>query len=176
MNTIYFDNELSIKKIEPNNEKDWWMIHELEQDPLVYGKYGYLWYLTSTIEDSKYRYLEREDIYNSPFAIYHSKNPIGFLQTSPLSIGKACSSVDLSYAILKQERKKGYMRSVLTNVSDYILEDFSIDEIDLTIHPDNKASQMVAVASGFTKAFQLNYGDYDESFLVYRKTKEMIKK
>lgn len=176
MNTIYFDHDLSIKKIEPNHEKDWWMIHELEQDPQVYGKYGYLWYLSSVIEDSKYRYLEQEDIYNSPFAIYHSESPIGFLQTSPVYINKHCSSIDLSYAILKQERRKGYMKSVLTNVSDYILENISIDEIILTIDTNNKPSQMTAVASGFTKAFQLNYGDYDEGSFVYRKTKEMIRK
>ena len=42
MNIIHLTNNLSIKKIEPNNKKDWWMIHELEKDPLVYGNNGYL--------------------------------------------------------------------------------------------------------------------------------------
>lgn len=176
MNIISFDHNLSIKKIEPNNEKDWWMIHELEQDPLVYGKNGYLWYLSSAIKDTNYRYLERDDIYNSPFAIYQRDFPIGFLQISPIVKGRIYSSVDLSYAILKQERKKGYMKSILTNVSDYILEEGSVDEVDLMIHPENKASQMVAISSGFTDVFMSNYDGYDDNYWVYRKIKEMRRK
>lgn len=176
MNTIQFCNNLSIKKIEPDNEKDWWMIHELEKDPLVYGKNGYLWYLSSSIQDSKYRYLESFDIYNSPFAIYHKDFPIGFLEISPVYKSIIRSSVDLSYAILKEERKKGYMKSVLTNVSDYILQDSSVDEVTLMICYDNLASQMVAAASGFQSIFLSKEDGYEENQFVYRKTKDMMNK
>jgi len=176
MNTIYFTNNLNIKKIEAENEKDWWMIHQLEQDPLVSGKTGYLWHLSSTILNSEYRYLEYDDIYNSPFSIYHGDLPIGFLEVSPIYQGRIRSSVELSYAILKKERKKGYMKSVLTNVSDYILEDMSVDEVDLIIHSDNIASRLTASASGFTGVHLSNSLDYDDSQWVYRKTKNSTRK
>lgn len=176
MNIIYFPNNLSIKKIEADHEKDWWMIHQLEQDPLVYGKTGYLWYLSSTILDSKYRYLEYDSIYNSPFSIYHGDSPIGFLEVSPIYQGKIHSSVELSYAILRNERKKGYMKSVLTSVSDYILEEGSVDEVDLMIHSDNTASRLTASASGFTGIYLSTSLGYDENQWVYRKTKNLSQK
>lgn len=175
MNAIQFKNNLSIKKIESNNKQDWGMIHELEQDPLVYGKTGYLWYLSSTILDSKYHYLERDDIYNAPFAIYHTDFPIGYLQISPIIKSSLHSSVDLSYAILKRERKNGYMKSVLSDISDYILEDGLVNEINLMIHPENTASQLTAIASGFTGILMSDYDGYDDNYWVYRKKRETPK-
>jgi len=176
MNIIHLTNNLSIKKIEPNNKKDWWMIHELEKDPLVYGNNGYLWCLSSTVKDSKYRYLKRDDIYNSPFSIYHSNFPISFLEILPIYKSRIHSSVDLSYAILKKERKKGYMKAVLTNVSEYIFDDASVDEVTLMIHPSNIASQMTALCSGFEEICLPRFDENDDNYLVYRKSKNMIRK
>lgn len=167
MNTINLNDNLQIKKIEPKNEKDWWLIHKLEQDPLIPG---YLWNLSAAIEASKYRYLLYDNIYNSPFTIYYEKSPIGFLQISPIYKSRIRSSVDLAYAIVKEERKKGYMKSILTNVSDYILEDNYVDAVELIIASDNKASQLTAAAAGFTAAYFSETEGYDEDFFVYQKT------
>ena len=170
MNFITLTDEFSIKKIEPNNEKDLWMIEQLENDSLVCGPNGYLWHISCLLQDDNLSYLLR-DIYNCPFSIYHDKNPIGFLEISKIYKTSTTSSVELSYALIEEERKKGYMRQVLTATSDYILlnQDHSIDEIDLEIHTEN-----IAKKSGFIK--DDFFHDYSPNFLNFYKTKKMIKK
>lgn len=176
MNLITLTDEFSIKKIEASNEKDLWMIEQLESDSLVCGPNGYLWHISSCLlHDNNLSYLLR-DIYNCPFSIYHDKSPIGFLEISKIYKTSTTSSVELSYALIEEERKKGYMSQVLTATSDYILADQNhfIDEIDLEIHIENIASQNVAKKSGFIK--DDFFHDYNSNFLNFYKTKKMIKK
>lgn len=165
--------DLSIKKIEPNNESDLWLIHSLEKDPLVTGDDGYLWYSEFPVRDPKYQYLESSEIYDSPFAIYCHQRPIGFLEISKIGITKLLSSVELSYAVLSTERKNGYMKSVLNDVSNLILLDeaHSIDEVELKIDHNNLASQKVAKGAGFV----MYEPSQKDTLVFYYKTRKMIR-
>ena len=68
------------------------------------------------------------------------------------------------------------MKAVLTNVSEYIFDDASVDEVTLMIHPSNIASQMTALCSGFEEICLPRFDENDDNYLVYRKSKNMIRK
>lgn len=176
MISVTLTDKFYIKEIDPENEDDLWLINRLEEDPLVCGQRGYLWRISCLLDNL--RYSKHQDIYNCPFSIYRHQSPIGFLNISKIYKTRTNSSVELSYALIKEERKKGYMKNILITASDYILLDknHSIDEIDLSIHPENLASQKVAMYSGFICDNLSSKEHFEQGRIIYYKTKQMIKK
>lgn len=149
------DGELKIKKIEPSNEKDLWLLHHLTCDSDVYGsnsKPGHLWNL-ETETFLNLHYLQHGELYGSPFAIYLDNNPIGFLDVSGILQTPNSSYVDLSYALIREARGQGYMQRSLSVVSDCLLGNkvYGLDFCECFISPYNPKSSKVAISSGFSR-------------------------
>lgn len=149
MSGIYLTDNLSIEKLNLQEEKDLKLVKQLEKDELICGEKGYLW--TMGYYHNGNDYLQYDDIYNSPFSIYHEESPIGYLEVSKIYEVPRKSSVNLSYALLEEARGHGFMQSVLTIISNDILLDrvHLISEVALMIDSNNIASQKVALRSGF---------------------------
>lgn len=148
--------QLQMKKIEPTNEKNLWLLHHLTIDKDVYGQdddnRGFLWDLEKDTFVNL-AYLEHEELYGSAFSIYYGEYPIGFLDVSGILYTPDSSYVDFSYALVKEARGHGYMRDTLSIVSDDILKDkiYGIDFCECFISPFNSSSIRVACASGFSR-------------------------
>ena len=171
MKKVDFTRNLSIKKLNPNNPLDTGLIEALEQDELINGKNGYLWALSNNLKDVSY--LRHNSLLNSSYAIYHGKNPIGFLEISDIFKTPDIWSVNLCYALHKTARKKGYMRTVLTEVSDMILkENQGIDTITLMIAPSNEKSILTAEASGFISDNLIEEEYQEQGYVIYQKMRK----
>ena len=76
-------------------------------------------------------------------------------------------SVNLAYAILESERRKGYASKTLRSISDYLLKELSL--VELLIENRNKNSIKMAVKIGFSP----NQESYKEKkltgFCIYEK-------
>ncbi len=151
--------QLRIKKIEPTNEHDLWLLHHLTMDKEVYGLSsesnefdmpGYLWNLEKEAF-LNLNYLQHDELYGSIFSIYYANNPIGFLDVSGILYTSKFSYVDLSYALIKEARGHGYMKDTLSVVSDDILRKkvYHLDFCECFISPFNSKSIRVACAAGF---------------------------
>ena len=171
MKKINLTENLSIKKLNPNNPLDTGLIDELEQDEQINGRNGYLWPLSNNLKDV--RYLLHNNLLNSSYAIYHEKNPIGFLEISDIFKTPDMWTVNLCYALHKTARKKGYMRTVLTEVSDMILkENQDIDTITLMIAPSNEKSILTAKASGFISDDLTEEEHQEQGYVIYQKLRK----
>ena len=151
--------QLQMKKIEPMNEKDLWLLHHLTIGKDVYGGMnqdddarGFLWDLEKETFVNL-GYLEHEELYGSAFSIYYGEYPIGFLDVSGILYTPNSSYVDFSYALVKEARGHGYMKDTLSIVSDDILRDrvYGLDFCECFISPFNSSSIKVACASGFSR-------------------------
>ena len=151
--------QLQMKKIEPTNEKDLWLLHHLTIDKDVYGDMnqdddarGFLWDLEKETFVNL-GYLEHEELYGSAFSIYYGEYPIGFLDVSGILYTPNSSYVDFSYALVKEARGHGYMKDTLSIVSDDILRDrvYGLDFCECFISPFNPNSIKVACAAGFSR-------------------------
>lgn len=173
MEPIQLDNELSIKKLDPNNEKDVWLARELDNDPLIVGGNGYLWSIEETMKRAK-AYLSSMDIYHSPYAIYHKQNPVGYIELS--YIHEVLKYIEISYALLNQERGKGYATKTLTAISRIILEDIinNVKSVSLIIDISNIKSQMVAIRSGFVSDGLSEEEHKIKEYITYQKTQRML--
>lgn len=69
MKKINLTENLSIKKLNPNNPLDTGLIEELEEDKGIFGERGYLGPLNGEIKRKSHLY--REELYDSPYIIYH---------------------------------------------------------------------------------------------------------
>lgn len=174
MERILLDNELSIKKLDPANEKDVWLAKELDKDKLICGKDGYLWSIEKSFKNTSY--LLRNDIYQSPYAIYYNSDPIGYMELS--AIVETIKAVDISYALLDIYRGRGYATKMLREISKIILMDIinDIEKISLIIDPNNVKSQMVAKRAGFISDGLSEMEHFEQGYISYRKTKTMLKK
>lgn len=150
MNKIDITNHLTMKKLNLEEEKDQYLINQLEKDDLVCGDYGYLW--SKSYYPHNPSYLQQDDIYNSPFSLYYDEIPIGYFEVSSIYEMPEKSSVCLAYALLEEARGYGFMQKILTSVSNDILLDRvqQITEVALLIDSKNIASQKVAIKSGFS--------------------------
>lgn len=142
-------NHLSMSKLNLEKNRDLEFIKQLEKDDLICGDNGYLWQETYFFENQNY--LQYDDIYNSPYLLYHYEIPIGYLEISKIYETFKKSFVFLSYALLQEARGHGYMKAILENISNDILLDRvnNIREVILMIQPQNIASQKVAMQAGF---------------------------
>lgn len=105
-------NNLSMQKLNLETEKDLWLMRKLQSDELVCGENGYLW--QENYYHRNTNYLQNEDIYDSPFSIYHYEDPIGYLEVSKIYETSKKSSVYLSGAMIKEARNHGHMRKNIT--------------------------------------------------------------
>ena len=160
--------QLQMKKIEPMNEKDLWLLHHLTIDKDVYGDMnqdddarGFLWDLEKETFVNL-GYLEHGELYGSAFSIYYGEYPIGFLDVSGILYTPNSSYVDFSYALVKEARGHGYMKDTLSIVSDDILRDrvYGLDFCECFISPFNSSSIKVACASGFSRDTEREESEY----------------
>jgi RimJ/RimL family protein N-acetyltransferase len=166
---MQLSKDISIKKLDPYDTKDIWLAEELDKDELVCGPNGYLWSIKNLFNDT--RYLARNDIYNSPFAIYDKENPVGYIEISPIFN----KMVDISYAILKKERQKGYATITLKEITDIILNDvYNIDKVILIVDINNYISQNVALKAGFINDGLSKQEHYKKGYISYQKTKKLV--
>lgn len=153
--------QLQMKKIEPTNEKDLWLLHHLTIDKDVYGEslkvekegsQGFLWNLEKETF-LNLGYLKHDELYSSAFSIYYGDFPIGFLDISGILYTPDFSYVDFSYALIKEARGHGYMKDTLSIVSDEMLRNrvYQLDFCECFISPFNSNSIRVACASGFSR-------------------------
>ena len=175
MEPIPLDNELSIKKLEPNNQKDVWIARQLDKDSLIAGADGYLWHIEELMKRAK-SYLAYSDIYGSPYAIYHRQNPVGYLEISHIS--EWFKNVELAYALLNTERGKGYATKTLKVISKIILEDIinDIKSVSLIIDLNNIKSQNVAIRAGFIDDGLSDEQHMIQEYITYTKTKRILYK
>ena len=165
---IDLDKNLSIKKLDINNDKDIWLINTLDNDKDVAGKDGFLYSIKERIP--KNYHLNKEILYDNHYAIYlNHKHPIGYINITKIYIDK---SIYISYALVKEYRHHGYMTKTLTGLSNIIFKDEenTVKEIILKIDSLNKNSQRTASLANFEKV-KRKYGRY-----TYILTKDMQKK
>lgn len=169
MERIWLDDSLNIKKLDPNDSKDVWLVSELDKDELISGENGYLWPMGNIFNDVKY--LSRNDIYASPYGIYYQNKPVGYIELSDIITICHKKILDISYALLEKERGKGYATRTLLETTKMLLTVSDIDKVSLIIDSKNKQSQRVAEQSGFIVDHQVDF----EDMIGYQKTKLMVK-
>lgn len=156
---------LQIKKMDPNDKKDIWLVNQFDHEEL---KNNGLWNLNTIINSASD--IQSDCIYGSHYIILFKNNPVGYLHIS--DIYELNSFVNLSYAILQQERKKGYVKNTLTMISNLLLKE--IKRIELIIDVVNIGSQYVACDSGYKP--QLTDVEQQElGFNIYEKKRTLIK-
>lgn len=77
---------------------------------------------------------------------------VGFISAEPM-INRATnmSMWNVGYAVHPLHRQQGYASSALKGLTDFLLQNFSFQQVMLDISDDNIASVMVAKKCGFTK-------------------------
>lgn len=163
MERIWLDDNLNIKKLDPNDPKDVYLANQLDKDPLISGINGYLYPIDVTFNDI--RYLFRDGLYQSPYGIYVQEKPVGFIELSDILVIKNKKTVDICYALLESERKKGYASKTLLEISKKILLD--VQKISLLIDSSNIPSQNVAKRAGFVEDTFIHF----DGLVGYQKTK-----
>lgn len=78
---------------------------------------------------------------------------VGFISAEP-AMNRATNMPmwNVGYAVHPSYRQQGYASSALKGLSDFLLQNFSFQQVMLDISNDNIASAMVAKKCGFTKA------------------------
>ena len=165
MNFIDVNQNLSLKKLDKHNNKDIWLAETLDNDQKVFGSEGFLYSIKNILIQPYY--LNKKGPYGIPYGIYYDhKNPIGYLEVSDIFTEN--QTVFLDYALIKEQRGKGYMCNTLIGTSNKIFEDKinKVKKIELMIDPDNIDSKKTASNAGFT------YEEHDENgFEIYQLTK-----
>lgn len=139
---------------------------------MVSGINGYLYSIEELLKRKQSIY--RTDIYNCSYAIYAGFNPVGYLGLS--NIDPIIKCVEITYALLKTERGKGYATRTLRAITEIILNDVihNIEKVTLYIHPSNIKSREVAERVGFINDQLLDGDDDIQEYLHYEKTKKII--
>lgn len=140
METIPLTEDLCIKKLDPTDSKDVWLINQLNQDSLVTKYLDTFNYIFADLS-----YLESDSLYDAPYSILKQGDPIGYLEISQLFVLKRF--VDLSYAIHKNARGNKYAEKTIRAISNILLDE--LNGVKLLIDKGNIASQCVAQKCGF---------------------------
>lgn len=85
-------------------------------------------------------------IYQSAFVVEDLGTPVGYLFISSM----VRDEVFLEYAVLKEERGKGYGSDIVRETTDYLFQNHNIRSIRLDIDPSNKNSINAAEAAGYS--------------------------
>jgi predicted acetyltransferase len=77
---------------------------------------------------------------------------VGIISAEPVMNNKTNMPIwNVGYAIHPSSRNKGYATEALNELTNYLLNNFSFQQVMLDISDDNKASQKVAKKCGFIK-------------------------
>lgn len=98
--------------------------------------------------DARLEQTPNKDILNNAYLVRNKENKIiGYVYL--FTRGKI---LEEHYAIIKEERGKGYATSIVKELSENIFDNYmDIDEIILNIYEHNKESMKVARKAGFIK-------------------------
>ena len=99
--------------------------------------------------------------------------PIGYVFLSNIKRDE----IYVEYSVLNNERRKGYGKLILSEVSDFLAQNYNIKQINLDIDPSNEASIKTAESCGFTfdeESFENN--NYMGKMLFYKENIFYIKK
>jgi len=168
---------LHLEKLDVLNHEHIWLAKELDNDKLINGRSGYLYPIELLFTDKRYSdrmYLSKDDVYGSPYAIYHYDNPVGFMEIS--KIFEEFRQVYISYAILRDYRRLGYASKTLKQISQLILSDRinDINLISLIISCTNESSKAVASRAGFIDDGLSPKEHEAQGYVSYQKTKNML--
>lgn len=91
----------------------------------------------------------KKEFFEHAFLVSHNDNLVGYISTS--SINKIEHFVYLRLAIAKQKRGKGYGKTLLNEITEYIFNKYpEVKSIHLKIAKDNKPSLMASSSCGYT--------------------------
>lgn len=172
MNHIELIDNLSIKKLDPKNEIDLWLVRQLDKE---YSEFFYL--IEAYFYQRRYsnlRYLKKNDIYDAIYGIFFERHPVGFFEISLL---EKLGWVDVACKLLNSEQKKGYATKTLREITKIILNDRveNIKKVITVIDPNNFASQAVVKRAGFISDGLSDLEHEEQGFIQYEKTKDILK-
>lgn len=106
---------------------------------------------------------EESDLLNNAYLVKTKEDRIiGYV-----NLFKRDNTLEQHYAILKNERGKGYAKSIVLELSQEVFKRRSdIDEILLKIHVNNIESKRVALSTGFKKK------ELDGEYNIFAKTRK----
>ncbi len=157
------------KKLDSQNKDDIYIVNELSIDPCVNPYVE----LKNAFDTS---YLNCIGIYQMQYGIYLWEMPIGYLDISKIYETRMDRYVNLTYAILKEHRKKGFAKRVVSAITREILLDRVeyVKSVYLQIASDNLPSIATAKAVGFIE--KTEQYDWECDYRSYVKTKLMLEK
>ena len=95
--------------------------------------------------DNRLNIKKNDDFFNHGYLIKLNNDIVGYLYVS----GITNNNIYLEYSIRLDYRNQKIARNLLENVTNYICENYNINEIKLNIYKDNRASQKVAEECGY---------------------------
>ena len=101
---------------------------------------------------------------NSHYVVKRGSNNVGYLYLSPPFIKDKRTSSEIRYAIDSLYRKSGLGSKLVNQVSDFILENTSIDSLTAIIQQQNSISQHIVENSGYLR------GEEDIDGIIFEKS------
>ena len=108
-------------------------------------------FISSIEEHLKQNNTSKEPPFGMAYIIRSDHKIVGYFYISPIKNEK----VELEYAILKEERGKGYSSLILKEITNYLCSFQNIKELYLDIDPSNSRSINCALSADY-------YPDYDD--------------
>lgn len=141
MNEIYLPSFM-LEKMSLTNQKHLELIKKLDNDDLVKK---YLFPYKSSFYDLVTENIESFTFFHNFYVIYLKEKIIGYVEI------ETPKKTYLNYAILKEERNKGYALLFLREIADYILNTYQqeVESVNTIIRKTNQASIQASLKSGF---------------------------
>ena len=95
--------------------------------------------------DSRLNIKEDDNFFNHGYLVKLEDVVVGYLYVSGISN----SNIYLEYSVLYDHRNQKIARRLIESVTNFVFENFNINEIRLNIYKDNGASQRVAEECGY---------------------------
>lgn len=131
-------NTIHLEHFNSKNEE-----HILTKNELLHGKSfsKYIKQIEERLVNNKKEIFELD----SAYLVYLSNQIIGYLFVSDIQKYK----IYIEYSILNKHRKKGFGKLLLSEITDYILENYEVKEIALDIDVSNLPSINLAESCGY---------------------------
>ena len=104
-----------------------------------------------------------EDFFNHGYLVKYKDNVVAYLYVS----GITNDNIYLEYSVLNKYRNQKIASNLINSITNYIFNNFNINEIKLNISKDNRSSQKVAENCGY-------YLDDEEEYLYTDKSDFVI--
>ena len=95
--------------------------------------------------DSRLNIRDDGNFFNHGYLVKLNNDIVGYLYVS----GITNNNIYLEYSVRSDYRNQKIARRLLDSVTNYICENYNINEIKLNIYKDNRASQKVAEECGY---------------------------